>query len=491
MDDRETVAAIRAALAERVGKERYEFWFGPGTQLLLRGEKLIVQVRDQFYQDWLRLHFRKDLENIAQEVSGVALSLEFHIAPVARVERAAATNAANVAASTPAPAIKAPPRSAQAVSTQAATLSCERATTREPAQRFVAPHDELRRRPYANLDSFVLGSSNCVAYKTAQVTAQQPGTYNPLLIHGGTGTGKTHLLEAICSEFRRLRPRARTLYLSAEQFTSEFLQALHGSGLPNFRRKYRGLELLVIDDVHFFANKKTTLGELLYTAETLLRAGRQLVFAADRPPAQLKMLGHELTARLSGGMVCRLDPAEYSTRLGIVRQFAARMALTVPADVEAYIASHFTTQSRELAGALKRLQATSMALQKPLTLALAEEALTELIDHHSRAVNLADIERAVCDEFGLSPASLQSAGKGRCVSQPRMLAMFLARKHTRAPLSEIGAYFGRRSHSTVILAQKKVAQWMAGTGVAQGQRAAPAVNLEEMIRRVEQRLRTA
>ncbi len=472
MDDREIVAAIRAQLADRVGKDRYEVWFGHGTQLTRRGDTLLVQVRDQFFQDWLRLHFRKDLETISEQVCGTPLSLEFRIAQ-------------------PAPEVPVGAPAQAADRDQSSASPTKLSTSAPPARRNgsspggAGNAEASPRRPLAALESFVVGNSNCLAFKSAQITAEQPGTYSPLFVYGPTGTGKSHLLEGICGAFRNHRPRARTVYLSAEQFTSSFLEALRGTGLPSFRRKYRGLDLLAIDDVQFFANKKATLGELLHTVDSLLRAGRQLVFAADRPPAQLKMLGPELLARISGGMCCRMDPAEYATRLGIVRQFAVRLAVTVPADVEAYIASHFTTQSRELAGALKRVQATSLALDRPPSLALAEEALSELIDHQGRAVRLPDIEQAVCEEFGLSPASLQSACKSKSMTHPRMLAMFLARKHTRAPLAEIGAYFGRRSHSTVISAQKKVAGWMAGSDSAD-QRSA---RTEETIRRVEERLR--
>jgi chromosomal replication initiator protein len=468
MDDREILAAIRARLLERVGKERYDVWFGPGTQIVVRGETLEIGVRDQFFQDWLRSNFRKDLEAVAQEVCGRPLALEFRIAPPGAL----------------------PPPSAAAAAC-AAQSQRENGSPQNGCRAGAAPDRSLaeatRRRQLASLDAFVVGNSNRVAHTTAQVAAQQPGTYSPLLVHGPIGSGKTHLLEGIYAEFRRLRPRASTVYLSAEQFTSCFLEALHGSGLPSFRRKYRHVELLVLDDIQFFAGKRATLVEVLHTVETLLRARRQLVFAADRPPTALKMLGPELLARVSGGMVCRLEPAEYATRLGIVRQVATRLELAVPADVEAFIASHFTTQSRELTGALQRLQLTSQAHQRPITLALAEEALAELIDHQGRVVKLADIERAVCDVFGLEPASLQSGGKTKAVSHPRMLAMFLARKHTRAALSQIGSYFGRRSHSTVISAQKKVESWMAnGTAVQLENR---SLTLEETIRRVEERLR--
>ncbi len=463
-DDREIVAAIRARLADRVGKDRYDVWFGPGTRISLGNEALVVTVRDRFFQDWLRLHFRKDLEAISAEVVGRPITLEFRIAPPV-VEAAAVTL----------------PSATQAAARGPASV-CRGNGTGKPPASVVVP-----RRQYATLESFVVGNASCLAYKTAQIAVEQPGVYSPLLIHGPTGTGKSHLLEGVCAAYRRGRPRAGAVYLSAEQFTTSFLEALHGTGLPSFRRKYRGLELLAIDDLQFFANKKATPGERCHTVDWRLRSGRQVVFAADRPPAQLKALGPDLIARLAGGMICRLDPADYATRLGIVRQLATRLEFEVPQDVETFIASHFTTQSRELAGALKRLQATSLALERPVSLALAEEALAELIDHPGRDVKLADIEKAVCEVFGLTPATLQSAGKAKAVSHPRMLAMFLARKHTRAPLSVIGAYFGRRSHTTVISAQKKVKSWMAGgSAVRLSDR---AVSLEETIRRVEERLR--
>ena len=467
-DDREIVATIRARLADRIGKDRCEVWFGATTQLAVRGEYLVVTVPNQFFQDWLRSNFRKDLEAAALAAYGKPLLSEFRIAATAEAAPIA-QNASSAPISKP-----------------------THISTTGPADPVPANHNGHASQPtkprrLATFDTFVVGNSNCLAYKTAQMGAEQPGMYSPMLVHGPTGTGKTHLLEGLCSAFRKLHPGASTVLLSAEQFTSNFLEALHGSGMPNFRRKYRGLALLVIDDVQFFTNKRATLVELLHTIDTLSRDGRQLVFAADRSPAALKSLGPELMARLSGGMVCRMEPADYATRLGIVRQQAIRLGLNLPADVEAYIASHFTNQSHELAGALKKLKATSLAHDRPISLALAEEALLELIDHHGRVVKLADIEKAVCDVFGINSDSLQSGRKARTVCYPRMLAMWLARKHTRAGLSEISTFFGRRSHSTVISAQKKIEAWMAQASslkVADG-----SLSLEETIRRVEQTLR--
>ena len=466
MDDREIVSSIRASLAQRIGKDRYEVWFGPTTQLAVQGESLVVTVPSQFFQDWLRSHFRKDLEASSLEACGRALALEFRIV---------------VPAVAPSPAPTPPAANGSADNSPGSHQS-------KPAAATGNGNGAVRRR-LASLDAYVVGRSNCLAHKAAQMAVAQPGGYSPLLVHGPTGTGKSHLLEGIYAAFRKSRPRAAAVYLSAEQFTSYFLQALHKSGMASFRGKYRDLELLVIDDLQFLANKKATIGELQHTIDTLLRAGRQLVFSADRSPAALKVLGPELISRLSGGMVCRLEPPEFATRRGIVRAQAAQLRLDVPDDVQAYIASQLTSQSRELIGALKRLGAMSLAHERPIDLALAEETLAELIDHQGRVVKLADIERAVCDVFGLEPDSLQSGRKAKAVSQPRQLAMYLARKYTRAPLAEIGCYFGRRSHSTVISAQKKIEALMAG-GSAQ-KPADASLGLEEMMRRVEEQLRAS
>jgi chromosomal replication initiator protein len=185
-------------------------------------------------------------------------------------------------------------------------------------------------------------------------------------------------------------------------------------------------------------------------------------------------------------MVCRIDPPEFATRLGIVDRMSERMGVKLPADVQRFIASRLTSHARDLSGAICRLQATGEALRRPITLALAEEALSEMIHWHCRVVRLADIQKAVCDVFGIEPASLQSSSKNKRHSHPRMLAMWLARKHTRAALGEIGQFFGRRSHSTVVSAQKRVDQWMAGGESLH--LAEQTWDVEEAIRQVERQL---
>jgi len=471
------VSALQIALADKVGAERFELWFGANTRLSLSSGALTVGVPNQFLQEWLRNNFRREIEAACCETLGRPVPVSFHIDPLL------------AAAASPRRSATARGGGAEA----AAIAKTDAARSFQPTPGGVGAADKSSaeksgtRRRFASLDTFVVGAGNRLAHLSAQAVVSRLGTTSPLLVHGPTGAGKTHLLEGIWIAAKKAQPALHAVYLSAEQFTTYFLEALHGSGLPNFRRKYRGVELLIVDDLHFFAGKRATLIELLHTIDTLGREGRQLVFAADRAPGALGELGPELVARLQGGLCCAIEPPEFETRRGIVRQLSKALEVDVPAEVQDFVAANVDTHARALCGALNQLQAASQAHGRPVTLALADEALAELIRSQARAVRLPDIEAAVCDVFGLEPSSLQSGRKGKLVDHPRMLAMWLARKHTRAALSEIGQYFGRRSHTTVISAQKRVNRWMAdGAPLAVSDR---SCKVEEAIRRVEEALR--
>jgi chromosomal replication initiator protein len=468
----EIVSALRAALAEKVGGERFELWFGASTRLELSGRTLTVGVPNTFFLEWIRANFRRAIEAACLQTLGHSPAVKFGVDPSLPEPQAGPTPPESNPTDVPHRGLAngaAPARGAPAK--PAATNGSTGST----------------RRRFASLSTFVAGRTNALALASAQAVARRPGEMTPLLIYGPTSVGKTHLLEGIWAAARKSCRQLAAVYLSAEQFTTYFLEALRGSGLPSFRRKYRGVGLLILDDLQFLAGKRATQVELLHTVETLLRQGRQLVFAADRSPAELAELLPELTTRLESGMVCRIEPPDYATRLGILAQMAAGRQMHVPPEVQQFIASRLTNHARELSGALCRLQATSEVLGRPITLPLAEEALAEMIRHSGRVVRLADIEKAVCDVFGVEPASLHSDRKAKRVSHPRMLAMWLARKHTRAALSEIGEYFGRRSHSTVISAQKRVDGWMAaGEPLVLADR---SWDVDEAVRQVEQRLR--
>ena len=470
-DDKDIASAVHAALADKVGRERFELWFGANTRIVFDGRTLYVRVPNQFFMDWIRTNFRRHIEDACSAVLPSVPLIAF------QVDTSLRESSLDVP-----PTPKSQGKAGQCrPEVKLAQTNQHRTDARENT-----PANTLGRRRFTPLESFVQGCSNRLAFASAQMAAHSPGKLTPLFIHGPTSVGKTCLLEGVWTSARKTYREITAVYLTAEQFTTYFLGALHGSGLPSFRRKYRGVGLLIIDDLQFLAGKRATQIELLHTIDTLLRERRQLVFSADRSPAELAELGPELTNRLEGGMVCRIEPPDYATRLGIVGQMARRAKLRVPVEVQQFIASNLTGHARELSGALCRLQATAESLGGPIMLPMAEEALAEMIRNSSRAVRLGDIEQAVCDVFGLEPASLHSNRKAKAVAYPRMLAMWLARKHTRAALSEIGHYFGRRSHSTVISAQKRVDRWMAAGEMIEMSH--QCWSIDEAIRQVERHM---
>jgi chromosomal replication initiator protein len=487
---------MHRALADKVGHERVAVWFGRGVRMEPCGTTLRIAAADTFRLDYLRRAFRADLIEAARIVShllDVSLEgVEFIVDPAAAAAPAPGGPPHCEMPSQKGPFQEGPQAQEAAPMERQADLfrRLESSVPHDRAAQDDADKTRLPRRQFASLADFVTSEPNRVAYSAAQTAATRPGVYTPLTIVGPPGSGKTHLLEGIWRHIRTTRTLSRVIYLSAEQFTNQFIDALRNSGAPNFRRKMRDLEMLLIDDLQFFAGKQSTLIELVHTVDTLLRAGRQVVFASDRPPAELRSLGQEIVARLAGGLVCTLEPADCAARLGILQQLAARHAMKIPPDVLQWLAAeHQNGDARRLAGALNRLQAASDAHEQAIDLEFAQASLTDLIHASRRPVRLPEIVDAVCDVLGVEADDLQSAKKSASVAVPRMLVMFLARKWTRAALSEISHTLGRKSHSTVLSAQHKVTEWLAAgktVPLHYGQ-----CQLEDAIKRIEAQLRLA
>jgi chromosomal replication initiator protein len=472
-NDTEIVSAVREALAGRVGRERFELWFGRGVRIEWASGAIRLVAAEAFRLDCLRRAFRADLLAAALAVIGTSVPLEF------AVDAALAQEAQpeGVTSSPTAESDEPMPRLAVSRPTTNISVAGEaRSHSSQPAKRH-----------WASLSEFIAGEANRLAFTAAQTAAERPGEYSPLTLVGPPGSGKTHLLEGIWRQVRERRTLQRVIYLSAEQFTNHFLDALRHSGTPSFRRKYRDVELLLIDDVQFFAGKQSTLVELVNTIDTLVREGRQVVCSSDRPPAELRALGPELITRLTGGLICTLQPADYATRLGIVQQLAARQRFKLPGEVFQWMAGQLDGDVRHLGGALNRLRAAAEAHERIVDLPFAQESLDDLIHAARRPVRLPDIVEAVCDVFGIESEQLKSSSKSPGVTLPRMLIMFLARKYTRAAHSEISRSLGRKSHSTVVSAQHTVTQWLASgktVPLSHG-----TVRVEDALKRVESRLR--
>lgn len=311
------------------------------------------------------------------------------------------------------------------------------------------------------LADFRFGEENQLAAIAVKEIFEDPGKFSPLMVHGPTGSGKSHLLQWIVSNARNRRGFRRCVYLSAEQFTSYFLAGLRGGkSLPMFRENYRGLDLLAIDDIQFFEKKNATLNEFQYTIDNLIRNGKQVVLSSDRPPFEINEFGNEIRTRISAGLVCPLNYPSSEGRKKILQDFCEQRGFNIPGTVLNFIAEKVARDVRRLSGAINRIHAVSIATQSPITVDLAQEALSDLFSIGGLSTSMHAIEQAVCNFCGVNSAELKSSSRKKQVSAARMLAMYLSRQHTSNAFSEIGDYFGGRSHSTVIAAQRKVATWI-------------------------------
>jgi chromosomal replication initiator protein len=465
VQDRQLVAALGQAIARRIGEPRYKLWFERHTRFSWDADVLTVGVPNRHFEEWLQKTFVDAVREAALEVFGAAMQVRFVIDPQlfreARKEEAEAREKqARQKPDSPDPQPDRPRRRPESDDSARKPAREEgRATLFESA----APK---RTRRWRRLDEFVVGPGNRVAHASALSVVEMPGEGgNPLVLHGSVGTGKTHLLEGVYVGLRRARPDWRVCFATAEDFTNRFVQAMRLGKLAGFRKHFRDADALLVDDIHFLATKKATREEFLHTLDSLHADGKPVVVTCDCHPRLADDLTPELVDRLLGGAVWGVAPPDGETRLGILRARAGKAGdALVPDEVLRFIAGQLRGNVRELEGALNGLRHYGRVTGKPIDVALAREALADLLRHAVRVVQLADVDAAVCRVLRLPAGSLQSKQRAWAVSHPRMLAMFLARKHTASAYSEIGAHFGGRNHSTAVAAEKKVRQWLETNG---------------------------
>ena len=436
MRTEDPIESLEARLADLVGAQKFNVWFRNNARFSITDDYLNISTPNHFVGEWIERHFGDLITEAARDVTGRDVTLTFATDP--DLARGLAK--------------KQPDRQVDYVTSQPDRLV--RMTRRADG--------DVRPRLRGRIENFVVGPSNRLAYAAAQHVIDQPGTqYNPLFIHGGCGLGKTHLLHAVCNGLADRQAQLRWRYVTGEEFTNDYICAVKARELDSFHARYRNVDVLVIDDVHFLANKKATQEEFLHTFKAVDAAGKQIVLASDAHPRLISHFSESLVTRFLSGMVVRVEAPDPEVRLGVLRRRAELLKADVGDAVLAYIAENFRANIRELEGALLKVIAQAQLLGQPVTLPFVERAVRDLVRQTEPIVFLSDIESIVAIYFALAPTDLHTSRKSRTIALARGIAMYLARKHTAMSFPEIGRFMGNKNHSTVILACRRIAKLLS------------------------------
>jgi chromosomal replication initiator protein len=311
--------------------------------------------------------------------------------------------------------------------------------------------------PRYTFDAFVIGSGNQFAHAACQAVAERPSkAYNPLFLYGGVGMGKTHLMQAIGHEIKRRTPQAAICYVSSEKFTNEMINSLRYDKMISFRDKFRTMDVLLIDDIQFLAQKERTQEEFFHTFNALHESMKQIVIASDRPPKELAEFEDRLRSRFEWGLIADIQPPDLETKVAILQKKSEQERVTLPTDVALFIASNIRSNVRELEGALIRLVAHSSLIGAEITLTYTQQVLKNFIDSQARKVTIESIQKAVAEQFGLRLVEIKAKNNSRSIVYPRQIAMYLAKHLTEASLPEIGRQFGGKHHTTVLHSVDKI-----------------------------------
>jgi chromosomal replication initiator protein len=317
--------------------------------------------------------------------------------------------------------------------------------------------DGLVLNPDYAFDNFVAGPNNRLALAAAIAVSSNPGAgYNPFFVHGGVGLGKTHLLQAICLGIRAARPNAVIYYTSCEGFTTQFMDAVQAGAMNRFRYKFRHVDVLVVDDIHFLAKRDRTQEEFFHTFNALHQNHKHIVLASDAPPEEIPDLEERLVSRFKWGLVTEITPPDYETRIQILLSKARMRGLELDKDVAAAIAQRLESNIRELEGAVTNLQMMAQVEKRPIDLELVRMLLGKVEKKTETTISIQTIISSVTEFYGVKPPDLQSKRRQRSIALPRQLCMYLARRNTRFSLEEIGGYFGGRDHTTVMHAVRTI-----------------------------------
>lgn len=409
------------AIQEKVGNQTFELWFKPMKLISLQEQYVAVEVPNRFFKEWIEDHYM----GVINEALGRSFKREMSVRfTVSQKEED--------------PALK-------------------KVETKRELRKAKLASKGIFLNPKYTFDSFVVGPSNQFARAAAMAVANSPGkAYNPLFIYGGVGLGKTHLMNAIGNSVIDRMPDVKLLYAPAEQFTNEFVYSMRNDRMNEFKERYRNLDVLLTDDIHFIAGKSGTQEELFHTFNALYDSQKQIVFSSDRPLKDISPITERLRSRFGMGIIAEIQIPDIETKVAILRKKSEMEGIKLPEDVMLFLASRIKSNIRDLEACMIRLGAYSSLFGKTITMEMVKEVLKDLIHEEEKELTVDFIQKTVCEYYGIRLQAIRSKKRTRDIAFPRQVAMYLSKALTETSLSDIGKNFGGKDHSTVIHACKQI-----------------------------------
>ncbi|MDO4795343.1 MAG: chromosomal replication initiator protein DnaA [Brachymonas sp.] len=436
-------------MAQEVPAQQFNTWLQPlQVQPRPEAQGLALAVGNRFKLDWIRAQYLQRLIEVAEQLAGQPVPIELVIA--ARAPAAAPRPAA-------APASRTGSNSQQPATANASAPEHQAAIAPSPLRPAADARSQTRLDPRRTFSTLVEGSANRMARAAAMHVANAPGQlYNPLFIYGGVGLGKTHLLQAVGHQLLDNHPSARVLYTHAEQFVTDVVKSYQRKAFDEFKARYHQLDLLLIDDVQFFAGKEKTQEEFFNAFEALLSRKSHIVMTSDTYPKGLANITARLVSRFDSGLTVAIEPPELEMRVAILMNKAQAEGYALPEDVAFFVAKNVRANVRELEGALQNVLAYSRFSGRPIDIGLVREALRDLLSIKNRQISVENIQKVVADFYKIKVADMHSKKRPAHIAKPRQIAMYLAKEMTQKSLPEIGEMFGGRDHTTVLHAVRKI-----------------------------------
>jgi len=430
-------AKLLEQLKGEVSDQVFNAWFLPIQPMASDSDNLVLGVPNDFFREWVKERYSGLLSSHLKRVSDKKLDIDFVIAPSQNIPASVAPN-----------------------------LVKKEAPNKEksgwfrsvfPKQSGESAVQEARLNPLYTFDNFVVGPNNRFAHAAALAITESPArAYNPFFIYGGVGLGKTHLMHALGNELIKRSNKIRILYISSEEFTNQLITAIQKRTTPAFRQRYRFVDVLLIDDIHFIAGKESTQEEFFHTFNSLYDAHKQIILSSDRAPKEIRTLEERLVSRFAWGLITDVQAPNFETRTAILRKKSEQETIRLSDDIFIFLAEKIKTNIRELEGALIRVIAYAKLMNEDVTVALAKEVLKGMIVEGERRVGVELIQRKVADYFNIGFENMTVKKRTKAIVHPRQIAMYLSRGLTDLSLPEIGNLFGGRDHTTILHACEKI-----------------------------------